>query len=193
MKLVFASNNLNKLKEIQVLLPTRFELLTLDDIGFNKDIEETGATLEDNSLLKAQTVFDYCGLPTIADDTGLEVDALNGEPGVYSARYAGMEISSIKNIEKLLNNLKDKDSRKARFRTVFTYIDQAGLQQFEGIVEGQIAQELHGQGGFGYDPVFFPDGEKITFAQMTLDDKNKRSHRARALEKLIHYLSNKQS
>lgn len=193
MKLVFASNNLNKLKEIQVLLPTRFELLTLDDIGFNKDIEETGATLEDNSLFKAQTVFDYCGFPTIADDTGLEVDALNGEPGVYSARYAGMEISSIKNIEKLLNNLKDKDSRKARFRTVFTYIDQAGLQQFEGIVEGQIAQELHGQGGFGYDPVFFPDGEKITFAQMTLDDKNKRSHRARALEKLIHYLSNKQS
>lgn len=192
MKLVFASNNLNKLKEIQVLLPTRFELLTLDDIGFNKDIEETGATLEDNSLFKAQTVFDYCGLPTIADDTGLEVDALNGEPGVYSARYAGMEISSIKNIEKLLNNLKDKDSRKARFRTVFTYIDQAGLQQFEGIVEGQIAQELHGQGGFGYDPVFFPEGEQITFAQMTLDDKNKRSHRARALEKLIHYLSNKQ-
>lgn len=189
MKLVFASNNANKFREIEGLIPKNIHLLSLQDIGFHEDIEETGQTLEENSKLKAQIIYDFCGIATIADDTGLEVQALNGNPGVYSARYAGEQKSSLDNMTKLLAELADKNDRSAQFRTVFTLITEQGCEQFEGVVKGQIATEQHGDAGFGYDPIFYPEGNILTFAQMPLAQKNTMSHRARALEKLIHFLT----
>lgn len=189
MKVVFASNNKNKIHEVKKLLPKSFELLSLDDIGFHREIEETGVTLEENSLLKAKTVNDFCGFATIADDTGLEVDALDGEPGVYSARFAGAHCSSEDNIDKLLHLLQNTANRKARFRTIFTFIEKDRIQQFEGLVEGNISMRIMGVHGFGYDPVFVPEGQVLTFGQMTLDEKNKFSHRARSLQKLVDFLT----
>jgi len=189
MRIVFASNNQNKFREIRGLIPTHIQLLSLEDIGFEEDIEETGSTLEENSLLKAQTIFDFCHIPTIADDTGLEVYALNMAPGVFSARYAGEQKSSEDNIAKLLRELQNYENRKARFRTIFTFVDEKKSKQFEGAVEGVISKEKHGNQGFGYDPVFFPESEKRSFAQMTLDEKNDFSHRSRSLRKLIGYLA----
>lgn len=187
MKIIFASHNENKIKEIRLLLPKYFELLSLKDINYFDEIEETGATLEENSAIKAKTIFLKTGVPTIADDTGLEVHALNLEPGVHSARYAGLHKSDEDNIEKLLSSLKDVEDRSARFRTIFSYCNSKTIEQFEGLVEGQIAKEKNGKNGFGYDPIFIPEDKSITFAEMTLEKKNQLSHRARALEKLVNY------
>ena len=197
-KIIFATNNKHKLQEVQNLLGDSFVLLSLKDIGFSGDIPETQPTIEGNALQKAKYIFDKFEVPCFADDTGLEVEALNGEPGVYSARYAGTlemygreEIRSKANIDKLLLNLKNKPDRKARFRTVIAFIDSNNNTfYFEGIVNGLIINELKGTMGFGYDPVFVPDGYNLTFAEMPLADKNKISHRARAFNKLISYLKN---
>ena len=188
MKLVFATNNRHKLAELQAILGDRFELLSLDDIGCNEEIPEDQPTLEGNSRQKAFYIFDRYGLTCFADDTGLEIDALNGNPGVFSARYAGKDKDSNANMDKVLNQLEKINNRKARFRTVITLIIDGEEKLFEGIVEGKIIREKRGKGGFGYDPIFVPDGFDHTFAEMQPDDKNKISHRGRAVEKLVHYL-----
>jgi XTP/dITP diphosphohydrolase len=188
MKLVFASYNVNKVKEIASLIPEGIELLSLSDIGFHQAIEETADTLEGNSQLKAQSIFKNTGIACFADDTGLEVESLNNQPGVYSARYAGEHKSDIDNIQKLLIELESKENRKAQFRTVITLILEGIEYQFEGIVHGKIMSDKRGSLGFGYDPVFVPEGESRTFAEMSLSEKNQFSHRARALSKMIDFL-----
>lgn len=189
MKIIFASHNQNKVAEIRKMLPETIELLSLLDIDYHEDIEEIGATLEENSKIKADTIFNHTGIPTIADDTGLEVYALNMEPGVYSARYAGPQKSDQDNMHKLQKALAAKENRKARFRTIFTFVTKDFFEQFEGIVEGQIHHEQIGNMGFGYDPIFIPEDKKLTFAEMTLDEKNKISHRARALSKMVDFFA----
>jgi XTP/dITP diphosphohydrolase len=196
--IIFATNNKHKLEEVRNLLGNSFVLKSLNDIGFSGDIPETQPTLEGNALQKAKFIFDKYNIPCFADDTGLEVESLKGEPGVYSARYSGTlekfgteEKRSKENINKLLLNLESKSNRNARFRTVIAFIDNSGSPfYFEGIVNGTIINELKGNKGFGYDPVFIPDGYNITFAEMPLSEKNKISHRARAFSKLIHFLKN---
>ena len=201
MKIVFATNNKNKLKEIREILGDRVEVLSLNDIGCDVDIPETGETLEENALQKAQYIYDHYHLNVFADDTGLEVEALNGAPGIYSARYASMASGtnsiashdSEANMTRLLHELKGIDNRKARFRTVIALIikqEETKTILFEGIVEGQIIQERRGGEGFGYDPIFQPDGYDKTFAELGLPIKNKISHRARAVAKLTDYLLN---
>lgn len=185
-RLVLATNNKHKVSELKPLLEHRYALSTLDDIGCSEELPETTDTLEGNSLQKAQYLFDHYKLACIADDSGLEVDALNGEPGVYSARYAGPQRDSDDNIDLLLTKLKSHTNRKARFRAVITFIDEAGNSKlFEGVVNGTIIDERRGTDGFGYDPVFVPDGYDQTFAEMPLEEKNKISHRSRAIEKLF--------
>jgi XTP/dITP diphosphohydrolase len=190
MRIIFASHNTNKVQEIRSLLPKTIELLSLEDIQYHHDIEETGATLEENSKIKAATIFQFTGMPTIADDTGLEVFSLQMAPGVYSARYAGAQKSDADNIEKLLSSLANIEDRRARFRTIFSLEADWASVQFEGIVEGEIALKKSGSNGFGYDPVFIPKNLSNTFAEMSLDEKNKISHRARALAKLVSYFQN---
>jgi XTP/dITP diphosphohydrolase len=189
MKIVFATNNQHKLSEIRQILGDRVEVLSLQDIGCDVDIPETGKTLEENALQKAQYVFDHYHTDVFADDTGLEVEALNGAPGVYSARYAGEGHDSEANMSKLLKNLSNNDNRKARFRTVIALIQQGDVHKFEGIVNGQIIRERRGGEGFGYDPIFQPDGYDKTFAELGLDIKNTISHRARAVAKLCAFLT----
>ena len=192
MKIVFATNNQHKLSEIRDILGESIEVLSLKDIGCDVDIPETGKTLEENALQKAQYIYDHYHLDCFADDTGLEVDALNGAPGVYSARYAGGEgHDSEANMTKLLHELGENNNRKARFRTVIALIQQAQVHEFEGIVEGQIIRERRGGEGFGYDPIFQPDGYNMTFAELGTDIKNQISHRARATKKLADYLLKK--
>ncbi|MGL1888541.1 MAG: non-canonical purine NTP diphosphatase [Reichenbachiella sp.] len=188
MKTCFATHNLNKLREVQQILGDSFEVVGLDDIGCVEEIPETGSTLDENSKIKAGFVFDNYGIWCFADDTGLEVEALDGAPGVYSARYAGDQKSNGDNISLLLANLDDKSNRSARFRTVITLVIDNVYHQLDGIVEGQIAQELSGSEGFGYDPVFKPDGFDVTFAEMSAQDKNAISHRGRAIRKLKEFL-----
>lgn len=188
-KLVFATHNANKAKEIAAILPDDYEVLTLDDIDFLDDIPETADTLQGNALIKARTIFEKTGLNCFADDTGLEVYALGNAPGVHSARYAGEQRSDDQNISKLLQELDNKSDRKARFRTVIALLLDGKEFLFEGIVEGEIRREATGNNGFGYDPVFSPENEKKTFAEMTLEKKNKMSHRARAFKKLTEFLS----
>jgi len=188
MKLIFASHNSNKVIEIASLLPEGIELLSLTDIGFNEEIAETADTLEGNSLLKARTIYQKTGIACFADDTGLEVEVLNNRPGVFSARYAGESKNDHENIHKLLNELENQFNRKARFRTVITLLLNGVENQFEGIVEGELISEKKGESGFGYDPIFVPENENRTFAEMNLAEKNKFSHRARALKKLILFL-----
>ena len=188
-KLVFATNNAHKLEEIRAILGDRVEILSLNDINCHADIPETADTLQGNAALKAQYIYENYGLDCFADDTGLEVDALNGAPGIYSARYAGGEgHDSEANMKKLLSEMQDKDNRKARFRTVICLIEGGEEHFFEGIVNGSIIRERKGGAGFGYDPVFMPDGYSETFAEMGNDEKNKISHRARAVKKLCEYL-----
>lgn len=189
MKICFASNNPHKLKEVRDKLGNAFEIVSLEDLGCKEDIAETGDTLAENSLIKAQYVFDKYGLSCFADDTGLEVAALNGKPGVKSARYASEAAISQENVDKLLFEMKNKTQREAQFRTVMTLILDGKTLQFEGKVEGEITKEERGEGGFGYDSIFLPKGETLTFAQMPLDKKNKMSHRSNALKKLVEYLS----
>lgn len=198
MRIVFATNNAHKLSEIRQILGNDIEILSLADIGCYEDIPETADTLEGNALQKAQYVYDHYHLSCFADDTGLEVDALGGEPGIYSARYAGDGHDSEANMQKLLQKLGENNNRKARFRTVIALIEKGEDDKvtepaektsfFEGIVEGQIIREKRGQEGFGYDPIFQPDGYDETFAQLGLEIKNRISHRARAVEKLAKYL-----
>lgn len=188
MKLCFATNNVHKVKEIQALLGGSFTLLSLADIGCTEELAEDQDTLEGNSLQKARYVFEKYQVPCFADDTGLEVEALNGEPGVYSARYAGEQRNSQDNIALLLQNLQGKENLKARFRSVITLISAAGTNQFEGILNGVITFEPRGTQGFGYDPVFIPEHYTQTLAELELSEKNKISHRARAVQKLVLFL-----
>lgn len=187
-KLVFATNNPNKLKELQAILGDEFELLGLKDIGCTEEIPEEQPTLEGNARQKAFYVYEKYGYSCFADDTGLEVEALNGEPGVYSARYAGEKKDAGANMNKLLHEMAKINNRKARFRTVISLVIGGKEKQFEGIAEGEITREKHGNSGFGYDPVFLPDGYSKTFAEMELHEKNKISHRGRAVQKLVNHL-----
>lgn len=187
-KLCFATNNAHKLEEIQAILGDSFELVSLIDIHCKEELPETGNTLEANSLQKAKYLYDNYQIDCFADDTGLEVHALGGEPGVYSARYAGEQRSHADNINLLLKNLVNKPDRSARFRTVITLIQERNITQFEGIVNGQIIEDLRGTQGFGYDPIFIPEGYDRTFAEMTLVEKGEISHRGRAFHKLVEFL-----
>jgi XTP/dITP diphosphohydrolase len=209
MKIVFATNNEHKLSEIRAILGPKFEVVSLADIGCHEDIPETGSTLEENALMKAEYIYDKYHLSCFADDTGLEVEALNGAPGVYSARYASLESvatsqqaqshDSEANMARLLRELENNNNRKARFRTVIAFIEKKDVcpcgctsikvvHKFEGIVNGEITREKSGAEGFGYDPIFRPDGYDKTFAELGLDIKNQISHRARATQKLAEYL-----
>ena len=189
MKLVFATQNENKAQEIQSLLPEYFKIITLKDIRCIDEITETAETLEGNSLLKASFISETYNLNCFADDTGLEIEALDNRPGVYSARYAGPEKSATANIDKVLSELEVKTNRNAQFRTIITLILNSSTFTFEGIVHGEIILKKRGENGFGYDPIFVPDGALKTFAEMTLTEKNQYSHRARAFQKMIVFLS----
>jgi len=188
MTLCFATNNAHKVKEIQALLGNSFNLQSLNDIGCAEELAEDQDTLEGNSQQKAQYVFDNYHVSCFADDTGLEVETLNGEPGVYSARYAGAQRNADDNMQLLLKNMQNKNNLNARFRTVITLITQGGTHQFEGILNGTITFDKRGTQGFGYDPVFVPEGYKQTLAELDLHEKNKISHRARAVQKLVLFL-----
>jgi XTP/dITP diphosphohydrolase len=188
MDLVFATNNEHKLFEIKKIIGDSFNLLSLKDIECYEDIPETGDTLEANASQKSGFVYEKYGKNCFADDTGLEIEALNGAPGVYSARYAGEDKDTVKNMEKVLAELKGVENRKARFRTVISLIIDGEEKLFEGIVEGRIIDVKRGDKGFGYDPVFVPDGYDRTFAELELSIKNSISHRVRAVEKLAQYL-----
>lgn len=190
-ELVFATNNQHKLREVQELLGNHFKVLSLSEIGINVDIPEDFDTLQENALQKAQYIYNRTGHSCFADDTGLEVDTLNGEPGVFSARYAGESKSSKDNIKKLLANLEGVKNRKARFRTVIALIFDKQEYLFEGEVWGTIIETEQGSDGFGYDPVFLPDGYDNTFAQMPLELKNRISHRGIAVSKLITFLKSR--
>ncbi|MBK3516236.1 non-canonical purine NTP diphosphatase [Carboxylicivirga marina] len=188
MELVFATNNLNKLEEIQTLLGDKIKILSLEDINCHEEIPETGDTLEVNALQKSDYVYRKYGLNCFADDTGLEIDALNGEPGVYSARYAGIEKDAQANMNKVLQKLQGIENRRARFRTVISLIINGKEFQFEGYVNGHILHQRSGKKGFGYDPIFKPDGYDVSFAEMDMVTKNNISHRGRAIVKLIEFL-----
>lgn len=188
-KLVFATNNAHKLEEISAILGEKVELLSLKDIHCDADIPETADTLEGNAMLKAEYIHEHYGLDCFADDTGLEVEALNGAPGVYSARYGGGEgHNSEANMQKLLQNMQGVSNRKAQFRTAICLILDGKKHLFEGIVKGEIIKEKRGGSGFGYDPIFMPEGYDKTFAELGNETKNKISHRARAVEKLCRFL-----
>ena len=189
MKLVFATNNKHKLDEIRAILGDKIELLSLNDINCHDDIPETADTLQGNALIKARYIYEKFGMNCFADDTGLEVDALGGEPGVYSARYAGEECDPKANMKKLLDNLTGKNNRNAQFRTVIALIIDGEEKLFEGCVKGIISNEKMGDAGFGYDPIFIPEGFSESFAQMSSEMKNSISHRYRATEKLCKYLN----
>lgn len=189
-KLIFATNNPNKLKEVQKMLGNQYEVLGLNDIGCTEDIPETADTLEGNATIKSKYVFDKFGYNCFADDTGLEIDALNGEPGVISARYAGVDKDAEGNMKKVLKKMNGETNRTARFRTVISLFLNGEEYLFEGIVNGTILEEKHGEKGFGYDPIFMPEGYKLSFAELDMEVKNKISHRGRAVAKLIEFLSN---
>ena len=188
MKLVFASSNKNKIFEIQSMLPETIQILSLEDIGCMEEIPETADTIEGNAILKANYISNKYGYDCFADDTGLEVAALNGEPGVFSARYAGEQRNSDDNMNKLLDNLSDKNNRKAQFKTVIALNISGKQDLFTGIAEGEITFEKTGTKGFGYDPIFQPIGYKETFAELSLEIKNEISHRGKATQKLINFL-----
>jgi len=193
-KLIFATANNNKLEEIRALLPATIQIISLSDLGITDDIPETEDTFEGNALLKAHYIYERHKVPCFADDSGLEVEALDGAPGVYSARYSGVAPSHPEraktNINKLLHELSGKSNRKARFRTVIAYIDMEGNEHFfEGVVNGTITEASIGKVDFGYDPVFMPDGYDRTYAQMALSEKNLTSHRARAFRKFVNELT----
>ena len=189
MQLVFATNNLNKLKEVQSLIPQHIKLLSLSDIACNEDIPETQVTIEGNAIQKAEYLKKHYGYDCFADDTGLEVEALDGEPGVYSARYAGEQRNAEDNMEKLLDNLKKHPNRNAQFKTVIALHLNGTLHTFTGICKGVIATEKHGEGGFGYDPIFQAKGHERTFAEISLEEKNKIGHRGKAVRQLVEFLS----
>ncbi|MDG1730592.1 MAG: non-canonical purine NTP diphosphatase [Algibacter sp.] len=189
MQLVFATNNLNKIKEVQSLIPSNIKLLSLKDIGCFEDVPETQETIEGNATQKAEYIKAHYGYDCFADDTGLEVEALNGAPGVYSARYAGKQRDAHDNMNKILENLKNKPYREARFKTVVALHLNNKLKTFTGICEGAITKTKQGEGGFGYDPIFKPKGFNKTFAEMDLSLKNKIGHRGKAITKLVDFLN----
>ncbi len=191
MKIIFATSNPNKLKEVKAVLDeSLFEIISLNEIGFNEDIEETGSTLEENALIKSSHIHHRYKQNVFAEDTGLEVETLNNTPGVYTARYAGPEKDMKANMDLLLANLSNKKNRSAQFRTVISLIIDEVSYEFEGILRGKISTNPAGSRGFGYDPVFIPDGYGVTLAEMELSEKNKISHRAIAMEKLMIFLKN---
>ena len=192
-RIVFATNNVHKLQEIRAMIPEGIKLLSLADIGCHADIPETADTLEGNALIKARYVAEHYGMDCFADDTGLEVETLGGAPGVHTARYAGEAHDTEANIDKLLAELADKDNRTARFRTAIACIVQQEEHLFEGILEGEIAPVRRGTDGFGYDPVFIPEGTGKTFAELGSDIKNRISHRALAVNQLIEYINHELS
>jgi len=191
MKLVFATNNPNKIFEIQGILPSGIEIISLENIECTEDIPETAHTIEENSILKANYITEKYGYNCFADDSGLEVEALNGEPGVFSARYAGEPSNADKNMDKLLANLDGKSNKKAQFKTVICLNIDGEQHLFSGVCKGKIIMEKRGTGGFGYDPIFIPDNFTETFAEMTLELKNEISHRAIAVKQLIGFLKSK--
>jgi len=184
MKLVFATNNMHKLEEVRKILPSVFQVISLQELGCNEDIAETGTTLEENSRIKAQYIWEHYHVDCFADDTGLEIEALDGAPGVYTARWAGEAHNDAANRQKALRELDGISNRRARFRTVVTLIQGGETKQVEGVVEGEIAQTERGEHGFGYDPIFIPKGYQHTFAELPNEIKNTISHRARAMEQL---------
>jgi len=187
-KIVFATNNAHKLKEVRYYLKDLYEVVSLSDIGFDKDIPEPYDTLKENALTKSQTIFDKYQIDCFSDDTGLEVEALNGAPGVFSARYAGEGCSFKDNVDKMLAEMLGQTNRKARFRTMVSLILNGEKHFFEGIVNGHITEAETGTDGFGYDPIFVPEGFTTSFAEMNLEDKNEISHRGRAMAKLVEFL-----
>lgn len=189
MDLIFASHNVNKVKEIRAVLPASINLLSLTDINFNSEIEETGFTLEENAKIKAETIFKQTGKNVFADDTGFFVEALNGAPGIYSARYAGTG-NSRDNIQKVLKELEGIENRKAYFKTVICLVWEKEFHFLSGEIHGEIIENLRGENGFGYDPIFKPKGYSETFAEMCIKHKNRISHRSLAMEKLINFVEN---
>lgn len=187
--LIFATSNQNKVLEIQKILPKKFEIKSLKDLNYFEDVPENENTIEGNAIFKAKYIYEKFNINVFADDTGLEVEALNGEPGVHSARYAGTTRNSEKNIKKLLKNLKNVKNRNARFKTVIALIIDNKLHTFSGIVEGYILDSPMGNNGFGYDPIFCPNGFDKSFAELTLKEKNLISHRSLAMKKLIDFIS----
>ncbi|NEN24013.1 RdgB/HAM1 family non-canonical purine NTP pyrophosphatase [Cryomorpha ignava] len=187
MKIIFASNNANKLAEIQAALGNEFQLVSLSDIGFSGDIPETGRTLEANALQKARYIFERFNTPVFADDSGLEIEALDGEPGVDTAHYSGSRDAAA-NIAKVLSGLSNQKNRQAKFRTVIAFIDDDSEELFQGEVRGTISMKMKGEKGFGYDPIFVPENDSRTFAEMEKSEKAAQSHRVRALEKFVEYL-----
>ena len=190
MQLVFATNNLNKVKEVQALIPAHIKLLSLKDIGCFEDVPETQPTIKGNAIQKAEFIKKHYGYNCFADDTGLEVEALHGAPGVFSARYAGPQRNDNDNMDLLLNNLKDTSNRKAQFKTVIALHLKDQLQTFTGICKGEITTTKHGNKGFGYDPIFKPNGHTQTFAEISLDKKNSIGHRGKAVQLLVTFLNN---
>lgn len=188
-QLVFATNNAHKLEEVAAKIKNNIKLVSLNDIDCKDDIEETGETFNENASIKSHFIYNKYHLNCFGDDSGLEIDALNGEPGVYSARYAGIHGDHAANNQKVLSRLGSATNRKARFRTVISLIWNGEEHFFEGAIEGTIRHELSGAAGFGYDPIFQPDGYTKTFAQMTLEEKNAISHRAKAVDKLLNFLN----
>ncbi len=189
MQLVFATNNLNKLKEVQSLIPQHIKLLSLEDIGCFEDVPETQHTIEGNAIQKAEYIKTHHGYDCFADDTGLEVEALNGEPGAYSARYAGEQRNADDNMDKLLNELKPHTNRQAQFKTVIALHLNGKLETFTGICEGDITVSRQGDNGFGYDPIFKAKGYKKTFAEISMEEKNSIGHRGKAVKQLVDFLN----
>jgi XTP/dITP diphosphohydrolase len=187
--LLFATSNKNKVLEIKKVLPKEFNIKSLDDIGFYEEVPENENTIEGNAIFKANYIYKKYNLNVFADDTGLEVDSLNGKPGVHSARYAGISKNSADNINKLLKKLKNKKNRKARFKTIIALILNSKIHTFEGVVEGIITKKPKGENGFGYDPVFIPSGYTKTFGELSIEEKNSISHRSLAMNKLIDFIS----
>ena len=190
MQLVFASHNNHKIKELQEIFGERIKLISLNDLGVIEEIEENGLTIEENASLKAKYISNKFGVNVFADDTGLEIKALAGKPGVMSARYAGEEKNPLKNMEKVLQQMQNIEERSARFKTVISLMFDNNEYLFEGIVDGHILKEPIGNKGFGYDPIFMPDGYTLSFAQMDSETKNRISHRGKAVERLINFLKN---
>lgn len=188
MELIIASQNQNKLVEFKKILGDKINLFSLSDIGLNQEIPENEKTIKKNAMFKAKFVNTQTGKNVFADDTGLEIDSLNGEPGVYSARYSGVDRNSDKNIELVLTKLKNKSNRNSRFKTIISLIIDGKSVNFEGVVEGKITDEKRGSNGFGYDPIFQPNGYASTFGEMSLKEKNKISHRSIAINKMVQYL-----
>ncbi len=188
MELIIASQNQNKLVEFKKILGDKINLFSLSDIGLNQEIPENEKTIKKNAMFKAKFVNTQTGKNVFADDTGLEIDSLNGEPGVYSARYSGVDRNSEKNIELVLRKLKNKANRNSRFKTIISLIIDGKSVNFEGVVEGKITEEKRGSNGFGYDPIFQPKGYSSTFGEMSLKEKNKISHRSIAINKMVQYL-----